>query len=121
MRSKPRHHESELQRQCVRWFRLQYPYLKGLLFAVPNGGKRSPTEAAIMRAEGVTAGVSDLILLVPNADYHALCIELKYGSGKQTDSQMRWQIAVTMQGYRYVVCNSLEQFVETINNYIKNI
>lgn len=49
---------------CVGWFRLQYPAVGKLLFAVPNGGARSRTEAAIMKAEGVTAGVTDLILLL---------------------------------------------------------
>lgn len=46
-----------MQRMCVGWFRLQYPAVGKLLFAVPNGGARSRTEAAIMKAEGVTAGV----------------------------------------------------------------
>ena len=55
----PRHLESQLQRQCVAWFRLQYPKHARLLFAVPNGGGRSRIEAAIMKAEGVTAGVSE--------------------------------------------------------------
>lgn len=53
-----------MQRMCVGWFRLQYPAVGKLLFAVPNGGARSRTEAAIMKAEGVTAGVTDLILLL---------------------------------------------------------
>ena len=50
--------ESHIQRACVRWFALQYPELKGILFAVPNGGGRSKIEAGILKAEGVTAGVS---------------------------------------------------------------
>lgn len=53
-----------MQRMCVGWFRLQYPAVGKLLFAVPNGGARSRTEAAIMKAEGVTAGVTDLIRFV---------------------------------------------------------
>lgn len=48
-----------MQRMCVGWFRFQYPAVGKLLFAVPNGGARSRTEAAIMKAEGVTAGVTD--------------------------------------------------------------
>jgi hypothetical protein len=59
-RSEPEHN---LQVDCVQWFSLQYPSLRGRLFAVPNGGHRSKTEAARLKAEGVVAGVSDLILL----------------------------------------------------------
>lgn len=66
-----------MQRMCVGWFRLQYPAVGKLLFAVPNGGARSRTEAAIMKAEGVTAGVTDLILLLGRGGFNALCIEMK--------------------------------------------
>ena len=40
-RAKPSHEESQLQRICVKWFRLQYPELAVLLFAVPNGGQET--------------------------------------------------------------------------------
>ena len=49
-RSEPEH---DLQVDCVQWFSLQYPSLRGRLFAVPNGGHRSKTEAARLKAEGV--------------------------------------------------------------------
>lgn len=70
-----RHIESQIQKDCVTWFRLQYPKIGRLLFAVPNGGARNAKEAAIMKGEGVTAGVADLILLYPSGGFHSLCIE----------------------------------------------
>lgn len=36
-----------------------------LLFAVPNGGSRHIREAANLKRQGVTSGVSDVILLIP--------------------------------------------------------
>lgn len=36
-----------------------------LAFHVPNGGFRSPTEGAILKAMGVMSGVADIILLIP--------------------------------------------------------
>ena len=78
------HPESILQRQCVKWFRLQYAGIGNLLFAVPNGGFRSPIEAKIMKGEGVVSGVSDLILLYSNNGYNSLCIEMKAPGGMQT-------------------------------------
>ena len=120
VRRSPRHLESQLQRQCVAWFRLQYPKHAKLLFAVPNGGGRSRVEAAIMKAEGVVAGVADLILLEPRGGYGCLCIEMKTrikGSG-QSDRQKEWQAATEEAGNRYVVARSLEVFQAIVNEYM---
>lgn len=113
-----RHLESELQRTCVEWFRLVYPSFSTLLFAVPNGGRRNPREAAIMKAEGTTAGVADLILFLPRQDKHALCIEMKTSDGRQSPAQKEWQQKVQQQGYQYEVVRNFSQFQELIENYI---
>lgn len=114
-----RHLESVLQQNCVKWFRLQYPKLALLLFAVPNGGARRRVEAAIMKAEGTTAGVSDLILLFPSRYYHGLCIEMKWEKGKQQPSQKIWQRAVEEAGFKYVIARSFDQFMDEINTYLR--
>lgn len=113
-----RHNESNIQINCVRWFRFVHPDLAPLLFAVPNGGARSRVTGAILKAEGVTAGVADLLLLVPRGPYHALCIEMKTEKGRQRDSQKSWQEAVEGQGYRYIVVRSFEEFTAQINAYL---
>lgn len=113
------HQESKIQQNCVRWFRLQYPKLAILLFAVPNGGARRRIEGAIMKAEGVTAGVSDLLLMFPAKNYHGLCIEMKTPNGKQQPSQKIWQRAVEDAGYKYVLCRSFEDFMTEINAYLR--
>ncbi len=118
-REKPSHIESEMQRSCKRWFGLQYPKLGRLLFAVPNGGARNSREAAIMKAEGVTAGVADMILLIPRHGYGSLCIEFKTKEGRQSDSQKLWQADAEANGNKYVVIRSVEQFVNEIRNYLK--
>lgn len=113
------HEESILQRNCVAWFRLQYRALAPLLFAVPNGGGRSRVEAAIMKAEGVTPGVSDLILLVPRGGHNALCIEMKTPKGRQSPAQKAWMDAAVKAGAVYAVCRSFDGFRELVNNYLK--
>ena len=125
-----RHAESEIQQVCVFWFRHQYPQYALNLFAVPNGGGRSALEAAIMKGEGVTAGVADVLLLVPSGEYHGLCIEFKKKAYKyvgekvklvvtnQSAPQKEWQKAVEPVGYKYVVVRSLQEFIELINNYL---
>lgn len=118
---KMKHQESKLQINCVRWFRLQYPNLAKLLFSVPNGGHRSATEARIMQAEGIISGVSDLILLIPNQYYSSLCIEMKFGKGKQTENQIEWQKVAENAGNKYVICNSVDTFIHEIENYMSHL
>lgn len=113
-----RDEEHRLQVACVRWFRLQYPQLAPLLFAVPNGGRRDASTGARLREEGVTAGVADLILMKPSAQSHALCIEMKTPKGRQQESQKAWERAVTAEGYRYEVVRSLDEFMATVARYL---
>lgn len=119
-RKRPSDEEHCIQRSCVRWFNLKHQSLKGRLFAVPNGGKRDARTAAKLKEEGVVAGVADLILLTPNRFYGALLIEMKTSSGRQSTSQKEWERIVTDKGeYKYVVCHSLDDFINEVDNYLK--
>ena len=118
-----REEEHQIQSACVRWFAYQHPELKGLLFAVPNGGARNKATAGKLKAEGVVAGVSDLILLVPRiifgvAQWHGLCIEMKTAKGRQSPDQKEWQAKVESKGYKYAVCHSLDEFINEIEDYL---
>lgn len=113
-----KHLESELQRMCIRWFRYQYRCIARLLFAVPNGGARNRVEAAIMKGEGVTAGVSDVILLYSNGEYSSLCIEFKTEKGRQTALQKEWQKLAEMYGNRYEICRTFDEFKSLIECYM---
>jgi len=119
-RRKVGHDESALQRACVAWFRIQFPEHAPLLFAVPNGGRRSRTEAAIMKAEGVTAGVADLILLEARGGWGALCLEMKTESkdSRQSVGQKEWQKATERWGNKYVVCRTFEEFEAVVREYM---
>lgn len=120
-RKRPTDEEHRIQCACVRWFSLQYPELKGRLFAVPNGGRRDATTAAKLKAEGVVAGVSDLILLKSNRDYGALLIEMKTLKGRQRENQKQWQNIVCTDGeYKYVVCRSFDDFRREVDDYLRN-
>ena len=121
-RSKPRHEESNLQRACIRWFRLQYPKFAKVCFAVPNGGWRNRREAGILKAEGVTPGVADVILLTPSGGYASLCLEFKTESkgSTQRDSQKEWQAAAEAAGNRYEIIRTFNRFREVVNEYLAN-
>lgn len=111
--------EHRLQCACVRWFNLQYPALRGRLFAVPNGGRRDAATGARLKEEGVVAGVADLILLKSNSRYGALLVEMKAGRGRQSPSQRQWQASVQDE-YLYVVCRSLNEFITQVKGYLEN-
>ena len=113
--------EHRLQCSCVEWFRAQHPKYRHNLFAVPNGGRRDKVTGAKLKAEGVLAGVADLILLKSNASHGALLIEMKTGSGKQSEAQGRWQRAIEKDGYKYVLCRSIEEFMREVNAYLSDV
>ena len=119
-RKRPSDEEHRLQCACVRWFNYQFPKFSHTLFAVPNGGRRDKVTAAKMKAEGVRAGVADLILLKSNAQYGALLIEMKTRTGRQSDAQRQWQRLIQQDCYKYVVCRSLEDFIREVELYLSN-
>lgn len=132
------HKESDLQILCVAWFRSQpkWRILWPLLDAVGNGGKRiqktvrdkwgnfrtfSP-EAKRMKAEGVTAGVADLMLPIGQKGYHGLFIEMKTTEkwSRQSDVQKAWQKAVERVGNKYVVCRTFGEFQHIVTDYLSD-
>lgn len=119
-RKKPRHEESQIQQSCVRWFRLQFPDIALLLFAVPNGGARNKREAGILKGEGVTAGVADVILLKPSGGFASLCVEFKTEDkgSSQRDTQKRWQEVAEAAGNKYVICRSFDDFYREVRSYL---
>lgn len=58
-------------------------------FAIPNGGKRDRITGAIMKREGVKAGVPD-IAIVRNGGAVAF-IEVKTAKGRLSNSQTEWR------------------------------
>ena len=96
--------ESYLQQECVQWFKFQFPKYEKVLIHVPNEGKRNTkmvhtrygmkvvcSGGARLKAEGLVAGVADLLLLTPNKEYGSLAIEMKTPTGRLSDSQKTWR------------------------------
>ena len=117
-------HEHNLQVACVRWFRMQYPKYAKLLFAIPNGGKRHPTVAKKMKAEGVQKGVPDLFLAtavacdVDGYQWHGLFIEMKSEEGRLTLQQAEYLTSLDQQRYKTAVCRTFDEFKNVIDNYL---
>ena len=112
--------ESQIQKGFVRWFRERYKEIEPLFFAVSNGGIRNAWTAKIMKDEGVRAGVSDLILLIPKHGYAGLLIETKKQDGKQSESQKEFERLATKFKYLYVIVRTQEDFERLIMWYVEN-
>lgn len=93
------------------------PELK-LLYAVPNGGHRHKAVAGKLKAEGLKAGVPDIVLPVARGGYHALYIELKVGKNKPTPEQAEWLKRLYQAGNKATVCYGWDSAKETIERYL---
>lgn len=115
--------EDRLQIGCKYWFDCQYPQWKLLLHHSPNEGKlmQHDRAGAKRKAMGMRAGFPDFIFLKPNKFYAYLAVELKSAKGRQTEKQKAYEAMVEQNGGKYVVCRSLEAFMATMNDYIKDI
>lgn len=100
---------------------LKYPLFDKLLFAVPNGGKRSIKVAGAMKAEGQESGVSDILFLVPSRGFHYLSIEMKAPSKKQSANQKDFEAEVDKVGGLYQVCFSEEEARKLLEWYYADI
>ena len=110
--------ESQIQQQMVKWFGYKYP--ECTLFAIPNGHKRNAITGAILKREGVVAGVADLFLMKANQKYHGLWIEVKTDKGKQSESQKEFERKALREGYKYVICKNIDQFINEVETYIND-
>ena len=90
-----------------------------LLFAVPNGGSRNIIEAKNLKAQGVKAGVSDVVLLIPKKGYSSLCLEFKTLVGKQSDEQKAFEYQAERAGNKYVVVRSVKEALDILKWYLE--
>lgn len=120
--AKPRHRESAMQREIVATFDRIHGGLgvlhAHLLFAIPNGGKRTRIEACILKGEGVRAGVPDLFLAVARGGYHGLFLELKTEKGRISEAQLEMHARLAKQHYFVAVPRSVGEAVEIIGKYL---
>lgn len=114
--------EGEEQAMLFNWCGMrmrQYPELE-LLFHIPNGGRRSKSEAARFKSEGVKPGVPDLFLPVARGKWHGLFIEMKrMKGGRVQDVQRKWMEKLRSQGYYATVCHGWQEASEALQRYLE--
>lgn len=128
------HKESDLQIRCVKWFRIQYPAYARLLEHPKNEGHGDRVSGAIAKAEGVQAGVADLILHLPSIQntvkgeiqeepytFHSLAVEMKDKRGSQSREQKVWQRLFEAAGGLYEVVRDFDDFVAKVEAYVDGV
>jgi len=103
--------EHEEQRELVQWFRRTFPCVR--IFAIPNGGLRSPSTAARLKAEGVSSGVPDLC--VPA---WRLWIEMKRAKGGVVSPEQKdWIEYLESHNYWCIVGKGANDVKDKILNF----
>lgn len=103
--------------------RNQYPELEWM-FAIPNGGDRDAIVGAMMKTEGVKAGVFDLCLPVARGGWFGLYIEMKKPNARHGDhrdmseKQKAFGMFVHQQGYKTELCHSYTKARSVIEAYL---
>jgi hypothetical protein len=116
-------HEQVAVIEWAQWHESKYPCLK-LLLHVPNGGRRDAATGAMLKAQGVKAGVPDLLLLCPAGDYHGLAIELKRVNGVPSDvsaEQDWWQRELNFVGWKACTCYGSAAAIAVLEDYCKQV
>jgi VRR-NUC domain len=99
-----RNDEARRQAAAVAWVRTVAPDV--LIFAVPNGGLRSPSEAARMKWTGTVAGIPDLVIIRPGGAAHF--IEMKAERGCLSKDQHVIHETLTALGTPPAICRSID-------------
>lgn len=91
-----------------------------LVFAIPNGGQRHAAVAAKLKAEGVRAGVPDIMIAQQRWGYAGMFLELKISPNKPTEAQRTWLFNLHRAGYYCrVIWDSVDEAIETIEWYLE--
>lgn len=111
--------EARMQTEFFKQVPLFFPTLPSkLLFAVPNGGSRNKIEAANLKRQGATAGVADVICLIPKKGFASLCLEFKTKIGRQSDEQKEFQRQAECCRSKYVIVRSVEDAIKVMKEYL---
>lgn len=119
-RAKPTDREGQEQAALMREIELRYPEVFELIYHVPNGGHRVKAVAAKLKAQGVKAGIPDLVLPMARGGYFGLYIEFKasFEPAPVSTSQKDCLRRLNDQGYLAVVCQGHFDAMECLRAYL---
>jgi hypothetical protein len=122
VRAKSIDREGQEQAALMTELRIRIPEVADLIFHVPNGGHRVKAVAAKLKAQGVKAGIPDLVLPMARGGFFGLYIEFKAtppNDAAISDSQHERIRKLNAQGYLAVVCRGHFDTMEQIRAYLR--
>ncbi len=103
--------ENKIQQQIYIWFNnnycLEHHNPRSVIFSCPNGGLRNKSEAMALKATGLLAGVSDMIIIHRGS---VLFVEVKTETGIQSPAQIDFEQRIINNGFKYYLVRSLDEF-----------
>ena len=126
-----KHHEDDEQATLFEWASY-HPKLKWM-FAIPNGAhlagdkKARAIQMTRLKKQGLKPGVFDVFLPMPvsrvTGVYSGLFIEMKRrlvdGPSRVSEDQNEFNRAMSVAGYKCVVCYGADEAIEVIRDYVK--
>jgi len=113
--------EERLQAECVVWFKNTHRGIRDMLYMIKNHGNKGKATASTDTAMGLTKGIPDLFLSIPNKEHHGLYIEMKKAGFGSSSDQKRVHEQLTKNGYRVAVIDNKEGFESLIQSYLAAI
>lgn len=107
--------EDKVQYEVVKWFKRAYPKYSKCIYHIPNGGRRSKSEAMKFKAIGVLAGVPDLIITLP---HKYLYVELKDKGKKPSSTQVELHSIWEELGIPVFVFDNAEEAINCIKSWM---
>ena len=109
--------ESTIQKAVFSWVKMQKD-LEGLVFKIPNEGKRSASYGRRMKEEGMLSGVFDIFVSIPAHGFHGMWLELKSRQGRLSLMQHKFKRKQESVGYYCTVCYDIDDAIEHLSWYI---
>ena len=113
--SKPSEHQ--IQAALFKWLAAVHP--KVVAYAIPNAARRSMAQAAYLKAEGLRAGMPDVVIATARGGYHGMYLELKTQKGKLSESQTEMLTRLANEGYASAVAYGLDDAIFLITKYVE--
>lgn len=99
--------EADIQAAIVEWLRR---VIRGVVFTVPNEGKRSIGAAMHLRGLGMAKGAPDIVCAWQDGEFfpRVLFIECKSMSGRLSEHQTRMRDDLKALGHDWLLARSLD-------------
>ena len=112
--------ESHAQRGFIKFCRSHPDPRIYMTFSIHNSGRKAPITYGKDIAEGLLAGVADVCVPYPTNLHHALFLEFKSPTGKQSEKQKKFEIFCIKYNYEYKITRSTNDAINVLTTYINS-